>query len=261
VGHHDSTDQEAMSVDISEHVEQMRVETHRIVDRLAVAGFEAPVPSCPGWTLADLADHVGMAHRWAAAIMERRAQHRDDVSPLEARGEVPPPAEIGPWLVDGQRHLAEVIASTPTATDFWRFMRNAPSSVAFWARRQAHETAIHRVDAELAGTAVPPASVPLAFAADGVDELLLGFAPRYRPTGIAPALLHFRATDMQRGWTARIAEGVVEVTDRIDGPADLRVDAPINDLYLVLWNRVGTERATLTGDVAAFASWRAAVAV
>jgi uncharacterized protein (TIGR03083 family) len=250
-----------VSMDISEHVEQMRIETQRVVDRMEFAGFDATVPSCPGWTLSDLAVHVGMAHRWAAAIIERRAQRRDDITAVEARGELPPDDAIGGWLIDGQRQLAAVIAATPPDADFWRFMRNAPSSLAFWARRQAHETAIHRVDAELAGMPVPPATVSPAFAADGVDELLLGFAPRYRPAGIAPARLHFHATDVARGWTATIAEGAVEVTDSIHGDADLRIDAPVNVLYLLLWNRTGVEHAVLTGDAAALDSWRAAVAV
>jgi len=248
-------------MEIAEHVEQMGVETQRVVDRLAVAGLDATVPTCPGWTLRDLAVHVGMAHRWAAAIIERRAVRSDDVTPLEARGDVPPDEQMADWVIDGQRHLAAVIAATPPATDFWRFMRNAPSSLAFWARRQAHETAIHRVDAELAGDAVPPAALPLAFAADGVDELVLGFAPRYRPRGITPATIHLGATDVDRRWTVALTDGIIEASDGIDGPADLRIEAPVNDLYLLLWNRGAADHAVLTGDPAALDSWRAAVAV
>jgi uncharacterized protein (TIGR03083 family) len=248
-------------MEIAEYVEQMRIETQRVVDRLAIAGFDATVPTCPGWTLRDLATHVGMAHRWASAIIERRAQRRDDVTALEARGEVPPDHHLVTWVIGGQQHLAAVIAETSPDADFWRFMRNAPSSLAFWARRQAHETAIHRVDAELSGDAVAPASLPPAFAADGVDELLLGFAPRYRPAGITPATIQLRASDVDRAWTIALGEGAVATSDTIDGPADLRIDAPINELYLLLWNRTGAERATLHGDPAALDSWRAAVAV
>jgi uncharacterized protein (TIGR03083 family) len=248
-------------MEIAEYVEQMRIETQRVVDRLAIAGFDATVPTCPGWTLRDLATHVGMAHRWASAIIERRAQRRDDVTALEARGDVPPDRHLVAWVIGGQQHLAAVIAETSPDADFWRFMRNAPSSLAFWARRQAHETAIHRVDAELSGDAVAPASLPPAFAADGVDELLLGFAPRYRPAGITPATIQLRASDVGRGWTIALGEGAIDTSDAIDGPADLRIEAPINELYLLLWNRTGAEHATLHGDPAALDSWRAAVAV
>ena len=52
----------------------------------------------------------------------------------------------------------------------------APSPLAMWARRQAHETAIHRYDAQHAtGTS---AGFDPAFASDGIDELVSGFAPR-----------------------------------------------------------------------------------
>jgi uncharacterized protein (TIGR03083 family) len=248
-------------MEIAEHVEQIRIETQRVVDRLTVAGFDATVPTCPGWTLRDLATHVGMAHRWASAIIERRAQGRTDVSPIEARGDVPPDDRMAEWLIAGQAHLAAVIAATPPDADFWRFMRNAPSSLAFWARRQAHETAIHRVDAELAGDPVAPASLPPAFATDGVDELLLGFAPRFRPTDISPATIQLRASDVDRGWMVTLGEGAIAVTDTIDGPADLRIEAPINELYLLLWNRTAVEGSNLHGDPAALDSWRAAVAV
>jgi hypothetical protein len=45
-----------------------------------------------------------------------------------------------------------------------------------WARRQAHETAVHRFDAQDAMGAVSEFD-PVS-AADGIDELVSGFAPR-----------------------------------------------------------------------------------
>jgi uncharacterized protein (TIGR03083 family) len=239
----------------------MRIETQRVVDRLAIAGLDATVPTCPGWTLRDLAVHVAMAHRWAATVVERRAQQRGDVSPTDALGVVPPDDQIAGWLIDGQHDLATVIEATPPDADFWRFMRNAPSSLAFWARRQAHETAIHRVDAELAATPVAPATVPADFAADGVDELVMGFAPRYRPVDVTPATIHLRASDIDHGWTVAIADGAIDTSPDIRGRADLRIEAPVAELYLLLWNRSGIGKATLTGDSAALDSWRAAVTV
>lgn len=247
-------------MEITEHVEQMRVETERLVDRLAAAGLDRTVPTCPGWVLRDLAVHTAMAHRWAAAVIERRAVRRDDVTPLEALGTVPPDEELATWLIAGQAHLGDVIAATPSDADFWRFMRDAPSSVAFWARRQAHETAIHRVDADLAGAA-EPGVVPAAFAADGVDELVLGFAPRFRPGPITPTTLRFAAPDVGRAWTVRLAEGAIEAVGDAHGEADLHIEARASDLYLLLWNRAETERVTLTGDPSALDTWRTAVAV
>lgn len=248
-------------MEITEHVEQMRIETQRLVERIAATGLATAVPTCPGWTMRDLAVHTAMAHRWAAAVIERRVQSRTDVTPMEALGTVPPDGEFAGWLTAGQQHLGEVIAATPPDADFWRFMRNATSSLAFWARRQAHETAIHRVDADLAG-GVQPGGVAARFAADGVDELVLGFAPRYRPGPITATTIRFSATDVGRAWTVALAEGSIEATtDGAAADADLRIDATAADLYLLLWNRGGIERATLHGDASALDTWRAAVAV
>ncbi|MGH3979312.1 MAG: maleylpyruvate isomerase N-terminal domain-containing protein [Pseudonocardiaceae bacterium] len=37
------------------------------------ADLEQRVPTCPEWTVAQLAGHVGGAHRWVAEIVRRRA--------------------------------------------------------------------------------------------------------------------------------------------------------------------------------------------
>src|SRR6202034_1290764 len=104
----------------------------------------------------------------------------------------------------------------------------------------AHETAIHRVDAQLAaGSAVTPFDAP--FAADGVDELLACFVPR-RSTALQaekPAALAVRCTDEDRAWVLRIGpDGVTtESAPVADGVADCSVRGAAADLYLALWNR------------------------
>jgi uncharacterized protein (TIGR03083 family) len=247
-------------MDTATHVEHMGIETGRLVDRLSRCGLDAVVPTCPGWVLRDLAVHTAMAHRWAAAVIERRAQHRDDVTPADALGVVPADAQFAEWLTAGQAQLADVIAATPPDADYGRIMRNATSSVAFWARRQAHETAVHRADADLAD-GVEPTAVPPEFAVDGVGELVLGFAPRYRPGPITPATIRFTATDVDHSWTVSLGEGTIRSATGSDGEADLRVEATASDLYFILWNRSSTDRATLVGDATAFDTWRATVAV
>ena len=60
--------------------------------------------------------------------------------------------------------------------DARRTFMPAPTPLAFSARRQAHETGIHRVDAESAlGT--PPAPMGAAFAVDGIDAAQRAFTP------------------------------------------------------------------------------------
>src|SRR4029079_15425246 len=56
------------------------------------------------------------------------------------------------------------------------FLNDAPPPRAFWARRQAHETAIHMVDA-LATARSDDLGIDGALAVDGVAELLAGVLP------------------------------------------------------------------------------------
>ena len=56
------------------------------------------------------------------------------------------------WPAGSRQGCADLVAALAAAPDdleCWTFLP-APSPRAMWARRQAHETAIHRVDAELA---------------------------------------------------------------------------------------------------------------
>ena len=69
-------------------------------------------------------------------------------------GSWPPDAELAAGSRQGCAALADALAAAPADLECWTFLR-APSPLAMWARRQAHETAIHRVDAELAAGAAP----------------------------------------------------------------------------------------------------------
>ena len=118
----------------------------------------------------------------------------------------------------------------------WTFLR-ATSPLAMWARRQAHESAIHRVDAELAAGPSTSAFDP-TFAADGVDELLTCFVVRSK-TGLRAdprRTMRVVATDAPGDWMVHIGpDGVV--TQPGSPGADVEVHGPAADLDLLLWNR------------------------
>ncbi|MPZ64758.1 MAG: hypothetical protein GEU83_04325 [Pseudonocardiaceae bacterium] len=64
------------------------------------------VPTCPEWTLAQLGEHLGKAHRWVTTIVEWRA-----TEPV-ALPEVAAPdgtVERAAWLRDGARDLAAAL--------------------------------------------------------------------------------------------------------------------------------------------------------
>jgi uncharacterized protein (TIGR03083 family) len=220
------------------------------------AGFDAEVPTCPEWRVRDLVRHTGMVHRWAAAfVAERHTSYHPDSGLPDLDG-----AELLAWFREGHRHLVGTLANAPSDVECWHFLP-APSPLAFWTRRQAHETTVHRFDAEsaLGGT---PSEIDPGFAADGVDELLRAFhaRPRSRLRSAESRVLRVRATDTDDAvWTVRLSQQP-PATERDDaGRADCEIAGPAARLYLSLWNRLPFPQ--VTGDASIATLWREKSAV
>ena len=219
------------------------------------AGGDAEVPPCPGWQVRDLIRHIGSVHRWAAGfVAEKLTSYRPE--------EGPPPglddAALLSWYREGHQYLVSALSSAAPDVACWHFMP-APSPLAFWARRQAHETAVHRVDAEAArggGRSV----IPVGFALDGIDEILCGIHARAksRVRSDEPRVLRLRATDAGGAagavWTVRLSQEP-PVTERgATAEPDSEISGPAAALYLALWNRLPFPR--VSGDAATAALWR-----
>lgn len=166
-----------------------------------------------------------------------------------------------PWFRAGHAALVDALTAAPSDLEAWTFL-DAPTPLAFWARRQAHETAIHRVDAESAAGDV--AGFPPAFAADGIDELVLQFANRPGreiPIRTQRSML-VRTTDVARSW--RIVFSPEGFRNRADPPpADDEVDlaGAASDLYLALWNRRDVTGLTVSGATDLIELWKHSVRV
>jgi uncharacterized protein (TIGR03083 family) len=169
-----------------------------------------------------------------------------------AWGAMPEDAALVDWFRDGHAGLVDALATAPGDLACWSFLP-APSPLAFWARRQAHETTIHRVDAELAGAG--PSAVPAEFAVDGLDELLLCFfsRPRNRLRFDDPKTLAIVATDAGASWLVRIGPEGASAQRRDGGPpdADATVAGPASALYVGLWNRSPLAEAEAEADAGA----------
>ncbi|WP_317441865.1 maleylpyruvate isomerase family mycothiol-dependent enzyme [Streptomyces collinus] len=220
----------------------------------AEAGTDAKVPTCPEWQVADLLRHTGVVHRWAAALV---ADGHTAPRPL---GDGPDldGAELVAWYRDSHRLLVETLAAAPADLECWTFHpAPCPSPLAFWTRRQAHETAVHRYDAESArgGTASPIAA---GFAADGIDELLRGFhaRPRSRVRTERPRVLRVRAVDAGADavWTVRLSTEPPVTSRDAAGDAEAELTGPAERLYLALWNRGPVP--SVTGDRSLATLWR-----
>lgn len=216
-------------------------ELGRIID----GDLDRLVPTCPGWTFKQLATHVGRGHRWAAQIVATRAS-----APVSTRdvpnGRMPDdPSQHQAWLAES----ADLVADAVTAVGdepVWTF--TGPRPARWWARRRAHEVAVHLADAQLA--AGRDVDLAPAFAADGVDEWLgLVAASTARPDqarelGGDGQTLHFHATDPGLGGTGewlvtRTPSGLT--VEPGHAKADVAVRAPAARLLLLLTRRIPAE--------------------
>ena len=196
-------------MEIADHIACLRSEGELLAEAAERSPLTAPVPTCPGWRIRDLLAHLGFVHRWATRyVAEGRTEATSEPGEEEIIRLAPADESLVGWFRAGHARLVSVLAAADPTARCWTFLP-APSPLAFWARRQAHETAIHRVDAQLAAAAAaaPGADLdpfPAGLAADGVDELVTGFGGR-DPGSLcdAPGVLVIRAEDGARGadWT------------------------------------------------------------
>ncbi|BDM69305.1 hypothetical protein HEK616_27920 [Streptomyces nigrescens] len=171
-------------------------ETLRFAEVVQGADPATPVPSCPDWTLADLARHVGSLQRWFGTLLTQLVQEpprsRDVELGLPERAE-----EYADWVAAGVPTVAAVLRSTDPRAAMWAWGEDQHAR--FWARRMLFETLVHRVDAERAvghESAIDP-----ALAADGVDEFLVNlpyaglFAPAVTKLRGDGEVIAFRCAD------------------------------------------------------------------
>ncbi|MFD9983600.1 maleylpyruvate isomerase family mycothiol-dependent enzyme [Streptomyces massasporeus] len=242
-------------METAEFLHALETEGRLLAAAAEEAGTEAKVPTCPGWQVRDLLRHTGAVHRWAAAyVAEQLTERRPLVEPTDLDG-----AELIAWYRDSHRRLLDTLTGASPDVECFAFLP-APSPLAFWARRQAHETAVHRVDAESARGGAPTDVTP-EFATDGIDELLRGFHARSRSRvrTLEPRVLRIRTEDTGAVWTLRLSPEPPVTTRDESGEAECELSAPAGPLYLALWNRAPLPSAT--GDQALATLWREASAI
>jgi uncharacterized protein (TIGR03083 family) len=224
-----------------------------------------PVPTCPDWTLRQLATHVGRAQRWAAQIVSTRSAEFIPFRQVPDGKFPDDPALHAAWLRAGATRIIGAVREAG-GDPVWAF--NALRPADFWARRMAHETAVHRADAEIAtGREV---SFEPDIAADAIDEWL-GFMSGLAPGDADPrldalpdgAVLHVHATDEGLDgageWLVR-REGSRVTVRPGHGRGDAALRGPAGRLLLVLLRRVPPDdpQVQVLGDPALLASWLAA---
>ena len=251
-------------VKITEYIDALRDQGDKLADAAGRAGLDAAVLPCVPWRVKDLLRHTGYIHRWAARHVTECPDTVLSGPPEDEilRGGAPDP-DLLAWFRAGHAALVETLSTADPGLRCATFM-DAPSPLAFWARRQAHETAIHRADADFACGAFP--AYLAEFAADGIDELIMGFGQRrkYRPSADHVGSMQVRTTDTGDAWHVGTEDGRIQARrETAKDPAGCVVSGPASGLYLFLWNRNDAVRAgvTISGDPGFLSSWQSSVRV
>jgi hypothetical protein len=155
------------------------------------------------------------------------------------------------WWDERAVELADELRAVDPGRPTWTLVGTATAG--FWARRQAHEAAIHRLDAEHArlGGDVPSLLFTPEFAADGVDEFLtrmMVISSRRKPVDREGTIV-LHAADAGRAWEVRLAPGEVPVTRPVTGSGtdgDTTVAGTADALFRAVWGR--PSGAVVTGD-------------
>lgn len=224
---------------------------------VAAGHLDDPVPTCPGWTVTDVVTHTAEVynHKVACTLLGRRPTEEEYAhGPAEGQ-------DLLEWFDASLATLLETLGSrTPESPAFTWY--DPDQTVAFWIRRMAQETVIHRVDAEAAVGAVTAADEALAI--DGIDEalhLFLSYAIGEDPDEDIGTYAG-RSLQVRTGsWAWQVTVDLTDPVDKIPftrgaKPAQATVSAEPSELLLWVWGRRPDSAVTLHGDPAAVSDFR-----
>ncbi|QUQ70419.1 maleylpyruvate isomerase family mycothiol-dependent enzyme [Kutzneria sp. CA-103260] len=231
----------------AELIDALREQGAALRESAVQAGPDIPVATCPDWRVHDLIAHLGAVH---------------DFILQATRGEQPTfERSSGSWtdVVDRWdrvfRALLQHMSNAHADEQVWA-PPGLPPVMRSLARRAAHETAIHRLDADSAVKDLKTLVFSTEFAADGTDEFLGGMLPARGPSTVAGTVL-YHAADAGRVWQLRLDVGKPVVTTE---PTDSGVDADLtivgtaDAVYRSVWGRPST--AVVTGDRSILAAFK-----
>jgi uncharacterized protein (TIGR03083 family) len=230
-------------------LDAVELESSRFVVAVSNGGasLDAPVPTCPGWDVAQLVQHLGFIYSRLALVVSTQRTEAPDRSEL-------PPVPDGDarlaWFAEQRTAMLAALRDGADDTLVWNWTTSSPGPTSFWFRRMAHETLIHRVDIELAQGSEPVQGDP-EVAADTVTEFFELFYPMFETqlleTGLGGSI-HLHATDVSDAeWTLDPqAEGSMFTREHSKADAALRGSA--FDLACWIWGRLPTDRLESFGD-------------
>jgi uncharacterized protein (TIGR03083 family) len=236
-----------------ERVDAVEQELVAVGAAVAAGPLSAEVPTCPGWVVSDLVQHLGeFCGFWAHVLCEGTGRAKPPYDAPAGDDDLPG------WLATVGDGLLEQLRATPAGTTVWTW-HPPDQSAGFVARRSVNELAVHRYDLESArGTCRP---IDRAVAVDGIDEVLDVLVPGGpERTGEARGeTLHLHGTDAAPGddageWLVTLHPDRVEVA-RGHSKGDLALRGAVADLELLLYGRPTLGPVERFGDEAVLDLW------
>ena len=242
------------------HCNEIEAQADLFAGHLEGSDLSAPVPSCPGWSVAQLTRHVEAGLRWAHEIVSSSAAAPPPETALRELAAVSDDdgAALGAVLRSAASDLARVLRRAGPDAQMWCPVPGGGS--AFYARRFAHEAAVHRADAALA--LGHQFVIPTFVAVDGVEEWLeLGCLPFHFEVHpwmrdlLGPGrTIGLHTTDTDDHWILDFTGDVLAWRRGAEqAAADLR--GPAADLLLVLYRRKPVSTVAVRGDAGLVDFW------
>jgi uncharacterized protein (TIGR03083 family) len=215
-------------------------------------GRDAAIPACDGWDVKALVQHVSLVYARIARVVSTRATESPQTAAVLPDGD---PVEVFRDLLDSVvTALSECDADTP----MWNWAPTTPQVAMFWARRMAHESSVHRFDAQAAHGVVQPIDAELA--ADGIDELIDVIAHRVYsrdnltgPTGT----VRLQSSDNDT-WHLALEPDGPRRTEMVTAP-DVAANGTSTALLLAAYGRIPWTSLEVTGDADLLTRWSAAM--
>lgn len=239
-----------LRLEATKAVHQLRADGAAIAAAAREAGLEAAVPSCPGWTIADLLGHLTGIYVGREIVVREGLQER----PV---AQDPPTGDAVHAFEQALDRMVATLRASDLSREVWTFVGPRPAS--WWSRRMAQETVIHRADAELAAGRTPP-RVDAVVAVDGIDEMLTVFVAealtRYGPpvNGGGPIGGTGQAVGVHtpdERWHVTLHDDRVDVVRGSSAASDALIAGTPSHVLYHLWGRLPADEVDVRGDAAA----------
>lgn len=242
--------------------------TRWLAESADAAGSDAPVPTCPGWTVASLVEHVGQTQHWVSEIIERRVT--DPAKLPTELAELPAEPQAWPaWLSEAAARAAAACSDAALEAQVFNASGDNRTGAQFWLHSLLNESVVHGFDAAAAAGRdyVVDADVAAGLITNHLTMLTAPTWVAQRPDSSAAIrgtgeTLHLHATDEPSLGDA----GEWHIERRPDGArwqprhgtADVTVQGPAKSLLLVLTRRLpltDADNITIAGDAGLAQHW------